>query len=132
MKTEKLIKKGDILIILFFLLVAVFLFVLPLLKRNSSLTADIYEDGKLVRSIDISDSAEEEEIEIRGCIIKVSDGHICFAESDCRDKICVNTGDLYRAGDSAICLPNHVAVIVRSGENDKTGMNGGDVDAVTY
>ena len=132
MKTEKLIKKGDILIILFFLLVAVFLFVLPLLKRNSSLTADIYEDGKLVRRIDISDSAEEEEIEIRGCIIKVSDGRIYFAESDCRDKICVNTGDLYRAGNSAICLPNRVAVIVRSGENDKNGMNGGDVDAVTY
>ena len=132
MKTEKLIKKGDILIILFFLLVAVFLFVLPLLNKTSSLTADIYEDGKIVKSIDLSDPEEEGEIEINGCRIRVSDGKVRFLESDCRDKICVDTGELNRAGDSAICLPNRVAVIVRSGGNDKTGMNGGDVDAVTY
>ena len=132
MKTEKLIKKGDILIILFFLLVAVFLFVLPLLNKTSSLTADIYEDGKIVKSIDLSDPEEEGEIEINGCRIRVSGGKVRFLESDCRDKICVDTGELNRAGDSAICLPNRVAVIVRSGGNDKTGMNGGDVDAVTY
>ena len=132
MKTEKLIKKGDILIVLFFLLVAVLLLVIPLLKKKSPLTAEIYKDGKLIKSIDLENPAEDGEIDIGSCRIRVSEGRICFIESDCRDKICVNTGDLYHAGDSAICLPNRVAVIVRADGADKTGMNGGDVDAVTY
>lgn len=132
MKTEKLIKKGDILIILFFMIVVVLLFVGPLFNNNSSLTADIYADGKLIRSINMDDPAQEGEIDVRGCRISFSAGRIAFRESDCKDKICVDTGELYRAGDSAICIPNRVAVILRSGKTDKTGMNGGDVDAVTY
>ena len=38
---------------------------------------------------------------------------------DCRDKICVNTGKISRAGQSIVCLPARVSVAVVG--------NGGDV-----
>ena len=38
------------------------------------------------------------------------DGSIRFIRSDCPDKICVKTGRIHLAGQSAACLPNGVIV----------------------
>ena len=48
-------------------------------------------------------------------ILFESDG-ACVKSSECRDKICVNTGKLTRAGQMAICLPARVTLELQSVE----------------
>ncbi|MGI6777022.1 MAG: NusG domain II-containing protein [Acetivibrionales bacterium] len=57
-------------------------------------------------------------------IVLIEKGRIRFEESDCPDKLCVNTGWLSQRGDTAICAPNKTIIVIE-GENSK-------VDGVTY
>ena len=51
-------------------------------------------------------------------VITVSDGEVFFESSDCPDKICVSTGRLSRASQSAVCLPAGVTLIINSEESE--------------
>lgn len=52
-------------------------------------------------------------------VFQVHDGGIRFSESDCPDKICVNTGFISIAGQTAVCLPNKISIrIIGSGGID--------------
>lgn len=42
--------------------------------------------------------------------LRVEDGKIRFLESDCPDRICVNSGWLSRAGQTAACVPAGITV----------------------
>ncbi len=44
--------------------------------------------------------------------LRVEDGRVRFTHSDCPDKVCVHTGWLSRAGQTAACLPAGVLVRV--------------------
>ena len=43
---------------------------------------------------------------------RVTGQTVYFAASDCPDQICVHTGPLHRAGQTAACLPNRVVVTI--------------------
>lgn len=55
--------------------------------------------------------------------IEVQDGRVRFAESGCPDKVCVHTGWLSRAGQTAACLPAEILIKVVGADED-------DIDAV--
>lgn len=44
--------------------------------------------------------------------IRIADGRLCFAEADCPDQLCVRSGWLAQAGDTAACVPAGIAVRV--------------------
>ncbi|MGI6264034.1 MAG: NusG domain II-containing protein [Acutalibacteraceae bacterium] len=44
--------------------------------------------------------------------LRVENGRIRFLESDCPDRVCVNSGWLSRAGQTAACVPAGIAVRV--------------------
>lgn len=44
--------------------------------------------------------------------LRVENGKIRFLESDCPDRVCVNSGWLSRAGQTAACLPAGITVRV--------------------
>ena len=48
-----------------------------------------------------------------------------MASSDCANQVCVNTGAIYLAGDSIVCLPNRVMVEILSESK------GGGVDVIS-
>ncbi len=54
--------------------------------------------------------------------IVAENGEIFFENSQCRDKICVKSGRLSKAGDIAVCLPAKTVVSI----------TGSGPDAVTY
>lgn len=54
------------------------------------------------------------------------DGSICFEESGCPDKICVNAGRIGTIGQSAACLPNGIILKIVP----KNGRSEDDLDAV--
>jgi hypothetical protein len=88
---------------------------------------NIISDGKLVRTIDLSNHSDEQfDIRYRGRTntIEVKDGKIRVKEADCRDHTCVKTGWLLSSAMPIVCLPNHL-VIEFAGEE-------GGVDALAW
>jgi hypothetical protein len=74
----------------------------------------IYQDGKLVKKIDLNTVTNEYEIPISGDagedIILVSQGHIKMKSAQCPDKICVKHGELKSASSPIVCLPNKIVI----------------------
>ena len=87
--------------------------------EHKALQAEITVEGELCRRIELAGHKGKENIEIntsRGRnIIQVEDESICVLEADCPDKVCVKTGRLEKAGDTAACLPHKLLLEVKEG-----------------
>ncbi len=120
------IKWGDCVIIALVLALALAIGVPFYLRPSDHLTCEILQNGAVVRTIPLTDAVEET-ITIEGetitNVIEITPGGVRFAESDCPDQVCVRSGLLTRAGQSAVCLPNRVIVRL-------TGAEAPAVDAV--
>ncbi|WP_035288881.1 NusG domain II-containing protein [Clostridium sp. KNHs214] len=97
--------------------------------KNGKAVAIIKQNGKIIRTIDLSKVTKKEEIKIPSAdghynIIKVEKGKIRFMDADCPDKICIKSGWIKKPGDSAACLP-HKIIITIQGQNS-------EVDDVVY
>ncbi len=118
---RRFFKKSDIAVILSVILAAL-LYILwtTLGNADKSGVAQIYVDGTLWQTIELAAVEEPYLIELDAALhvhIEVSPGSIRFVQSECRDKICINTGVLSKASDYAACLPARVAVKVVSGDS---------------
>ena len=123
MKT-KLLRKGDIAVILIILVVAA-AFRLYQTRQTDKLEAVISVNGETVEVIDLSEVEGKRTIELDTdpkVIIAVENGAVYFEEADCDDKLCINCGKLSKKGDTAVCLPAKTVVTV----------SGSDVDVITY
>ncbi len=121
---NKLFRKTDLIIILTVALAAL-IFILWQRSGKTPLTADISVNGKTVESVNLSKVTDRVEIRPEGTgdvLIVAENGRIRFEFSDCPDKLCVKQGELYRTGDTAVCLPEKTVITVR----------GSELDAVTY
>jgi hypothetical protein len=121
-------KKTDILIILLLLLAGGAMWAIRRATLPEGVAfAQIYYNGVLVSTIDLTtgqDRAfsipEHEDVVFR----VTADGGIRFESSDCPDKICVNSGTLYLAGESAACIPNGLILkLVSDNENPDNALD---------
>lgn len=123
---RKLITKNDILLIVAIVLIIVISFVFKNIS-NENLTAEIYFDGKITDTVNLS--AKEEKKIVTGengkTIIEAKDGKIYFSSSCCKDKVCVRSGELKKNGDFASCLPEKVIVKVIGEKKEQ-------IDAIVY
>lgn len=117
-KERSFFKKGDIIIIFSVIAAALLLFAWTRLGKSSkNAVAEVYVDGALYKTIDLAKVTEPYTLEIDAQLhvhLEVMPGSIRFTESECRDKICINTGKLSAPPDYAACLPARVAVKVVS------------------
>ena len=70
----------------------------------------VYQDGKLIKEISLSDTTE---FTVEGeytNVISVKDGKAAITESDCPGTDCVHSGWIHDAGRSIVCLPNRVEI----------------------
>jgi hypothetical protein len=126
-----MLKKGDIILLGIIAAAIVISFaVVSTYKRSGKHTdkvAVIKMKDEIIKSIDLSTVSQPQQIEISGKyiqVILVERGRIRFLDSDCPDKICVNTAWLSEKGDMAVCIPNSTMIKIE-GQSDK-------VDAVTH
>ena len=83
-------------------------------------TAEILCGGELVTSVDLSAVKETYDVTLdNGVTITVEPGAIYFAASDCANQLCVRTGKLTKAGQSAVCLPHKT--LIRITGKDRRG-----------
>lgn len=118
-----LIKKGDIIIILLIGVISLCL-LFEAFSYDGNKYAQIYENGELRYTVDLSKS-EEYEISVTGGKLLVKNGEICYIESDCPDGTCESFGWLSRVGDTASCVPNRTVVTLVGEDEDAP-------DAITY
>ena len=94
-----------------------------LLRPRGALRAEIWLDGVLVETVDLSSLTEEREISVGEHVtVLVSPGKVRIKHSDCPDKLCVRQGWVQYDGESIVCLPHKLVVTVRG--------TAGDLDAV--
>ena len=108
------IKPGDIIIIA---VVLVFAIVLFFTDFSSGDTVFIEVDGKVIKQLSLE---KDEEFIYEGRytnVIKVSDGAVYIAKSDCPDNTCVHTGVIKSSQKVICCLPNKL--VIRIAKNDK-------------
>lgn len=112
------IKWGDGLIVALVLALAAAIAAPFYLRPSGTLTCEIVQDGAVVRTVALTDGVDER-VTIEGAVtnvIEITSEGVRFAESDCPDQVCVRTGTLTRAGQSAVCLPNRVIVRLTGAE----------------
>lgn len=85
-------------------------------------TAEIYQDGTLLYTIDLNTVTESYEITVTGennayNIILVEQGQISMKEASCPDKLCVHMGKIHNASLPVTCLPNKVVIRIVPNNN---------------
>ena len=62
--------------------------------------------------------SQDKTLEIDGAIIKIKDGKAYFENNDCSTRQCVNSGKIYLAGQTAVCMPKGIYLQVVGSEFD--------------
>ena len=108
----KFAKKFDIVVIIVTIVTAILAFLLYNVfnsSKNEGKIAEIYYKNELIKQVELNDT-EEYEFSVENhpnVIFKVyTNGSIEFHQSDCPDKVCINSGRLSVVGQNAACLPN--------------------------
>ncbi len=119
MEKRKFFNKKDIVIIALIILAGIFLMYLMPGERGSR--ALVIYNGREIDSLPLDEDMIYRPEVNENVEIEIKDGRVRFLSSDCPDKICVNTGWLEKAGQSAVCLPNRLSVTVSGGKDDIEG-----------
>lgn len=126
---RKLVRPADFVLIGLVLCAAAGFFWWSFVQPSQELTAVIRQDGEIMERIPLSSVKESgreilPDCEPAVCILVEPDG-VSFETAGCPDQLCVRTGKLTRAGQSAVCLPARVSVTLEGGGNSAA------LDAIT-
>lgn len=126
----KFFKRTDIIIIISILIFSgISMGIYKFFTSEDGVMAELYYYNDLIETVDLS-RGDERSFTIpqnESIILHVyEDGSIAFIESNCPDKVCIQTGRIHEVGQFAACLPNGVVMkIVPEKERDEK-----DVDLV--
>ena len=100
------------------------------LQTSDNKTAKIYQNGEIIREINLNTLTEPIEFEItdeRGHknTVKAEKGRIRITSADCPDKVCVNQGWIENGVVPIVCLPNKVTIEITGADSDIDARTGG-------
>ncbi len=98
---------ADFLIIVLVVVLAFAIWLYPVFSEQGN-DAQI-KQGEETKSVSL---LEDKEIVIDGAIVRIADKKISIIESDCPDKVCVNTGEISKKGESIVCVPNGIVITI--------------------
>jgi hypothetical protein len=146
------ISKPDILLIVFFIGLAVLLEVWMLFGRQSGTMVEISYDGSKLYTLRLEQSAKEQRFclitypvtsengsdplvsfssaipecptDISYNLLSIHDGKVTMEAADCHDQICVHHIPISGSNESIICLPHKLVVTVTGGQDEDTALDG--------
>ncbi len=121
---RKLFRPADIIPIILLLAVPLIYFLVGAAAENDGVYAEISCGGEIIGTAALDINGVYSYPQTGEMEFTVSDGGICVSKSDCPDRICMMTGRLCRAGETAVCVPNKVVITVRG----KNGKDTEDID----
>ena len=101
-------QKGDILVILGVLVLAVAVLLCFLPTAEPVGAVEIYHQGRLIKTLSLE---KDQEFQVQGdysCTITLRNGQVAITQSDCPGGDCVACGWMDSPGRSIVCLPNAV------------------------
>ena len=114
---EKRRLRYDILLISVVLCLSLILGLIIFLTRKEGNTVKIKIEGKKVAEYSL-DADGEYSLNGGTNILKISNGEAYLIHADCPDKTCVKTGKIKYVGESIICLPNKLSVVIQGDASD--------------
>lgn len=114
---RKLFAALDVVIIAMVIVAAAFAFLSQFNTSDSDLTCVIRANGEVVHKVSLDNVSESKVYTVHNVNVKISHECVSVSSSDCPDKLCENTGEISRGGQSIVCLPNKVSVTLVCEEN---------------
>ena len=120
-------KKGDkitaIVIACILVISSVCVFAYMKFSAGSHHIAEIKQDGKVIKTVDLDKVKDGQDIRIsydtdHYNIVRIEKGRIRITDADCPDKVCVKTGWITQPGQSVICLPHKLIIKIEGGSKD--------------
>jgi hypothetical protein len=119
-------KKGDkitaIVIACIIVISSIGVFAYLNIIKGSHHIAEIKQDGKIIRTIDLDKVDKPVEIKIANKdgynVIRIETGRIRIIDADCPDKLCVKAGWITESGQSVICLPHKLIIKIQGGSKE--------------
>lgn len=112
-------------IISILVIISIVIYIIDTLKPKGNSSNFYVESGgkKYVYPIDSDETLEFKGV-IGTTVVRIKDKRASITHSDCRDKVCIEMGHVYKNGQFAACLPNKIILGVE-GDN-------GEIDGITY
>ena len=126
LRARKLIRPRDLLIAASVLLAALAFFLYDS-TRPAGEEAVIRQNGEVIKTVGLSQVKEPYTIELSGEIpatLLIERDGVRFLSAGCPDKLCVRTGKISKAGQTAVCLPAKITVTIEGGTPDVDGVTG--------
>lgn len=97
---------------------------------NESKTAKIYQNGELIREIELDTVDSPIEFDITDSdghinTVRAEKGKIRMLGADCPDKLCVNRGWIKNSVVPVVCLPNKVTIEIVGTKSKEDARSGG-------
>lgn len=109
--------RKELIMTLALLVIAIAALIVINLTRVDGSYAEVRVNDRLTGTYPLSDDGE---FSLNGGtnILVIKDGYAYLSEANCPDHTCVNTGKIKRTGESIICLPNKLSVIIRGEKSE--------------
>ncbi len=96
--------------------------------RTEGGTAQIYQDGALIETIDLSGVEEPYSFTVAWeggyNVVSVERGRIRVSEADCPDQICVRQGWISNGAAPVACLPHKLVIQIAAAAEEIDGVTG--------
>ncbi len=111
--------KKDIIVIFAVLLTAVIIFVVfAFYTKGKSEYVQIIYNNSIIDELPLNEDTIYIPETNSNVVIEIKDNKVHFKSSDCPDKVCVNTGWLSQPGQTAVCLPNRLSIVVKAAKSE--------------
>lgn len=118
------IKLFDLILIVSLITLALSLWVYDFVSAEAPSVVLVYGEQGLFREVPLH---REGRVAIPGplgeSIIEVRSGKVFMVSSPCANKLCIHMGKISRSGESIVCVPNKVSVIVSSTDTEIDGVS---------
>ena len=115
-------KIGDILIISFVLISALFILLSGKKEQGDFVVLEI--DGRVIKTFSLLEDTEYTYNGDYSNTISVKNGRVCISDANCPDKTCVNSKSISNPNEVICCLPNKLLLRVVSDKNEVDVVSG--------
>lgn len=107
----------DMCLIGVLLILAVVMLILMNSRRERGAMVEVYLGGELVSSVPLS---EDNIFSVNNDlnVIEILGGKVRMAEASCPDRVCQRQGWIDGVGQSIVCLPNNLVIMVVGGQGE--------------
>ena len=120
--------KPDVILISVLIITGLIIMLFVLIFSGGGRYAEIKSDGKIIKKLSLDTDTEKTiETELGKNTVVVENSSVYMKDADCPDGICKNMGRIDKKGQSIICLPHKLVVVITDDSEENTAENSIDI-----